>query len=513
MIEPQGGEDKYGRELDDLRNLNYQGDTIRVLCWNAQQPEFDIESVSSDNIRNALFDRNGEVERRLNVDLTFRQELGDTANVSNFTSKVDQAKKANTKEFDIIAAYSRTAGQLAVRGYLEDLADVQDTHLNFSKPYWPDNMVNELKINNSLYFISGDISPNLLYMMQVIYFNKDMLDQYWEAAAKQGHTVTNGKSYTAEHDANGKLIASPATLMLYDWAYAGDWTIDKLIALSRGADGTGIYRDNNGNGVKDSKDTYGFTSRAFQMNSFYTSSGLRFVEQTTDGSILKISDDYGSEKTAALLSKLGAWINHETIHSAWATVDDDDYYSPFSSGRTMFFAVRAEAPVVFGDKGAPYDYGILPVPMYDEAQESYHTCLGNPFTMYSIFNGLATSGSASRTGRGDTLREMTAVLECWASETYRLVTPEVYEVITRTEYGKTSYDAKMFDLCCSSATFDLGQIFAFELDTMSEKPFNAACNGQDWNEYYNETIVDTHNNLTLKQQLKQKIETLVSWLY
>ena len=130
-------QDKYGREQDDLPTLNYQGDTIKVLNWNAQQPEFDIESVSSDNVRNALFDRNGEVERRLNVDLTFRTELGDASNVANFTSKVDQAKKSNTKEFDIIATYSRTAGQLAARGYLEDLKEIEGSYIGWDKPTGP----------------------------------------------------------------------------------------------------------------------------------------------------------------------------------------------------------------------------------------------------------------------------------------------------------------------------------------------------------------------------------------
>ena len=164
--------DEYGREGDDLPALNYQNDEISVLNWNAENLEFDVEQITADNVSNAVYDRNGEIERRMNVELKFTTEEGDVKHMKPFVALVQRVYDAKTHDFDLIASYSRTEGMLAIQGYLEDLKTIDGSYINLEKPWWPDNVISTVAIADSMYFISCDISPNVLHQMQVLYFNK-----------------------------------------------------------------------------------------------------------------------------------------------------------------------------------------------------------------------------------------------------------------------------------------------------------------------------------------------------
>jgi len=470
---PQGSEqveDEYGREGDDLPELNYKNDEISVLNWNAFNPEFEIEQITSDNVQNALYDRNGEIERRLNVELKFTTEEGDVKHMKPFVALVQRVYESKTHDFDIIASYSRTEGMLAIQGYLEDLKTIDGSYINLEKPWWPDNVIETVSIADSMYFISGDISPNVLYLMQVIYFNKSLLNSYWNNTAEE-------KGYESDRDEKGKEIVSPASRMVYDMAYKGTWTIDELINLTRGADGKGTYVDNGTNaGIKDYNDQFGFTSTAYQIDSFYTGSNLRLIEHVDTGDVLVVSPDYGSFKTVKLVTKLGDWFKE---NSCWADNNEGrlgHWNKSWRNGKAMFTACRAHE---VKNLDVEWDYGVLPVPKYDAKQANYYTCMGNPFTLYGIFRGLDDLGD-----RAETLKQMTAVLECWASETYRLVTPEVFEVNMQLKYADTQYETDMFEIIRSSTVFDLGRIFANDMAYMSEMPSRTAVNGASWASTY-----------------------------
>ena len=71
-IDRTATEDEFLRERDDLDqyNLNYTGEKIKVIGWDAgNYEEFDVKQITADNVLMAVYDRNQEIERRLNVDL------------------------------------------------------------------------------------------------------------------------------------------------------------------------------------------------------------------------------------------------------------------------------------------------------------------------------------------------------------------------------------------------------------------------------------------------------------
>ena len=487
----QQEEDRYGRVGDDLPALNYKNDTVKFLHWKAFNNEYDIEQLSDDNVDNAIYERNSEIERRLNIEMTFQEELGQVEYMHHFTSIVRQNYESKTRAWDIISAYARTEGMLAIQGYLEDLKSIEGSYIDINdKPWWPDNIISTVSIADKMYFISGDMSPNTLYLMHVIYFNKDMLDTHWDAYAR-----TEGFTPDVDED-TGEVVASPASQWLYKKAYEGTWCLDDLIFASRGPNQTGIWVDATNNGTEGLDDTYGFTSQGYLIDSLYTGSNLRLIEHTNDASVLKISDDYGSFKTVSLVRKLGSWFAEKGIYADNGEIKSNGaHHDIWKPGRGMFIATRVSEASI---SAVQFNVGILPCPKYDKNQLNYYTCMGNPFSLYGIYRGLAERPE----GKAATLLELTAVMECWASESYRLVTPQVFEVNMQLKYAESQYETDMFEIIRSSVVFDLGRIFANDMAFMSELPSKAAVANASWATTYG----------AYKSSLEEKLKIIVSKL-
>lgn len=468
------GTDDFGRELDDLdaKNLNYLGASVNMLYWSdVEDDEFDVDRITGDNVKDAIFDRNSEIERRLNVELNFDSTPGNVNNRARFVQKVQNVTDAGTRDYDLIATYSRTAGMLAIQGYLWDLKSINNSHINLSKPWYPPQLIETVSFGGRLYMLSGDMSNGVLHQMHVIYFNKELFSTRFnqEATAKGFHG-----------DAEEGI--SPACQMLYEYTYhksethpqGGKWTNEMIINFS-----SNYYQDLNGNG-RDENDRYGFCSTAYHIDAFYTGANLKLVDQVDDNRYLIISPDYGSAKTVALVGQLGRWL---TTASCFVQKSDGlPFQTPFVKGNALFLTARAhvaEQSLLDVD----FVYGVLPSAKYDENQVNYYTCMGNPFSIYGIYRYFGNKSDWDLDSN-ETLSMLTAVLECWASEGYRKTTPEIFEVNMQLKYADTQYETDMFEYARSAVVFDLGRIFTNDLSFMSELPSHAACNGASWSSTY-----------------------------
>ena len=453
--------DSNGFVLDNLPDdLNYGNAEVSVLHWIAERDEFWSEGITGDNILDSIYYRNLNIEDRLGVTLKFEEFPGNLTNVDRFTEKVESSYKAGERQYDIVAAYSITAGQIAIGGYYADLNYIDDSYIDTDMPWWPTSVTEGLSVGDALYYISGDISTNTLHFMYAIYYNKDLLDRLG---------LTDPAEYVTDKT----------------------WTLDKLIEMS-----SNQYRDQDGDGKLSEGDCYGFGTIYYGADAFYTGSGLRLVECTDDSDLLKISDDYFSDKTVDLVDKLGKWMVtndcyiclHEDSHTV-------EYQVPFVEGRMLFLQDRAYIadnihPVKLNRVG--WKYGIVPTPLYDEGQENYITVVGNPFTLYGIMNDCDDEEKTM----------LSAVLECWGSEAYRLTSPALFETNMKYKYTKVDTAAQMYDILRETACFDLGRIFYRSLGpSMSDKPSKVMTVNGSWEEEMKD-----YKNL-LGNQLKQIISS------
>ncbi len=466
--------DRNGRLKDSLPDMdddptndhliNFGGETINLMHWaEVERPEFEQAEITGDNVRDAIYDRNTNIEDRLNVDLNFIPVYAAYYGAREpFLKHIDAIYSAGTKDYDLIATYARTEGTLAIQGMLHNIGNIKDSYIDLEKPWWPAQLVETVSFgNNDYYFISGDMSTCVLYMMHAMYINKTMFEELEIQLPYQ--TVRDGK-----------------------------WTMDKLIEIT-----SGRYEDVDGDNTVSKGDMYGFCALNYVCDSFYPASNLRYVDENpTDWLVL--SPDYGSAKTVKLVNKLGAWAATDSV---WITGGGNSTDEEDGATRKLFKQKQAlvwmEHAATAADAlvDVDFSYGLVPNPKYDERQLNYYTGVGNPITLYGIYVDFDDRGDKDRT-----LQMFTAVMECHASEGYRLTTPEIFEVNMQLKYAEGQDETDMFEYVRSGIVFDLGKIFNIELDQMTERLSNAIAGNASWSSSYK----------SYKRSIEAKLKTIVN---
>ncbi|MCQ2428598.1 MAG: hypothetical protein MJ137_09440 [Clostridia bacterium] len=369
--------------------------TVKLLHWSdTENPEFFVEESSGNLVNDAIYNRNLKVEERLAVTIEYIGTLGNYNNNAAYLTTVKNAVSGG-ENYDLYAAYSMTTANVAYNGFARNLKEYEI--IDFSKPWWRDNLIKEATINNKLYFAAGDLSTNLLYMMYCVFFNKDLLDEY--------------------------KLDNP-----YDLVDSKSWTYEKMFEM---ASAVGIPADAN--------DDMGFClSSNVHIDPFFWGAGLRVIDRDGEGA-LQISDSFGGEKANEV-----AAITQKFLHEPYSATADSAKH--FQNGTAIFTLDRAQiAPKNLAD--ATFQFGIVPMPVYSDDQENYVTCLGYPYTLYAISTSSTQPEAAA------------AVLECWSSEGYRTITPALFEVSMKFKYTSDSQAGRMFDIIRSTVSFDIGRIF------------------------------------------------------
>lgn len=412
--------------------LDFEGESIRVLHWaDADYPEFEQETRSGSRLDVALYDRNSAIRDRLGVELVWYEKPGNGSNIQLFLSHIENQYMTGTQKYDIIAGYSRTMGLVAIQGMLHDMSTVEQNYLDFDKPWWPREMPESVMYSDSYYTVTGDISTNTHYAMRAVYFNKDMLAE--------------------------RQLENP-----YEAVYSGAWTLDKMIALT-----AGIYEDIDRDSQPSREDLYGFVACDYVCAGFFAGGGLRTLENIGDAQhALEFAESFDSPRAVALVRTLGDFIAKKEVllhdGSKEPSSTRGEVTSIFSKGRALFALEHLSMAKAY--TGALSDVGILPIPKADAEQESYCTGMGNRYTLYGIYVDFE---SRFELGAQGALSMFTAVLECAASEGYRLTTPAILNDMLS---GMDEDCGVMYGYIRDGQLYDMGQVCDGYLNTVSETP-------------------------------------------
>lgn len=140
--------------------------------------------------------------------------------------------------------------------------------------------------------------------------------------------------------------------------------------------------------------------------------------------------------------------NHHTGTQDLKKTDDNEYRDLFSDGHGLFFWSRMDEVTTL--RSMETDFGILPTPKYDEAQEEYISFVSQHITgLMSIPN---TASDLARTG---------VILEALAAESYYTLTPAYYDVTLKSKASRDDESAEMLDIIFSNRVYDPGEYFDF----------------------------------------------------
>jgi hypothetical protein len=127
------------------------------------------------------------------------------------------------------------------------------------------------------------------------------------------------------------------------------------------------------------------------------------------------------------------------------------HQNEFAAGNLLFTQDRSRIALTRLNTNEDLKYSIVPCPKYNSDQENYVTLMGNPFTLYSLPSDCKDPEMAS------------AVLEVYASEGYRNVTPALFEITLKIKYVQDEISSRMYDIIRENLCFDLGRIHSSDL--------------------------------------------------
>ncbi len=393
---------------DDLEESYNFGETVTILMWNDHTMREFYAEESGDIIDDAIFNRNIAVAERLGIEFEFVEEKGNSESSAWMTKAENDYLSDNL--FDIYAGYSRNAPKLALKGMMVNL--LEHDAFSVEKPWWPAALTEECTINDKLYYCSGDISTNLLWMMIATFYNKELYEQYF---------------------------ANEKTPM--EMVEANEWTMEKLFSMTQD-----IYTDD-GNQARDAADFYGYIIYDVNIDAFQTAAGIVSIEKD-ETKVLRISEGWDSERAADVCELVGNFLASEGCYHEDSTKVREVFFEErgvFITDRTFIVAGKDTSET----NKIEFSYGIVPNPMFTADQpEGYMTNVGHPFTMYAV------------NSQSKRIEVAVTTLEAMGSANHRSVTPAVFEVAMKVRYTDDPQAANMYDILRENISFDIGRIYA-----------------------------------------------------
>ena len=398
-------------ELPD--DLDYANDAIVLISRDIGMnlaDEIYAEALNSDPVNDAIFERNKAVESRLNVKIT---SIRDTEAI---VDRVITSVNGGSADYDVMVEYCWLAAPKTIDGYFADLRATE--YIDFEKPWWTQSFNDVVSYHDRQYGITGAM----------------VLSTYRRTYT----TVFNKKLFT---DANQPY--------LYDFVENGTWTLDKQVSLV-----PLLHRDN-GNGIQDEEgDVYGFVSDDFiSVDPYWAACEVDIIVKNDDGDYSWVFDSGVMHNAAEKVLKL----YYNTDGGTYCITADDSFQTQtrtmFSEGLAAMATLCIHALENAALRDMPDEYGVVPIPKYDENQTEYHSQMHDAFTIACI----------PTTVKGDRLTMMSAFLEAMASASYRIVRPAYYETTLRTKIAQDPQSSEMMDLIINGIHIDAGIVYSHNM--------------------------------------------------
>lgn len=384
--------------FDLMESVDYGGQVIRIMLSDQQNEQGDIitaEEENGDVLHDLIYQRNRAVEEKYNVLI---EGEADTNAVVNDMIRMQVQGGANDYEFYF--AHSSVSG-LATAGLLYPISQIAE--IDLTNPWWDKAALNDLSIGNEVFMAIGDISPVSLLTSSCMVFNK-------------------------------KLFSQQDMEFPYEMAADGKWTIDAMLAMTKG-----LTTDVNGDGSLDySNDLFSLTSWGWDSpySLFYGTGGKLSAKDDNDIPYI----DFNMERLSAIYDKIFALVIDQQSNFVTDVAEYMNTYTTFVNGNAYFCDITLYKIGLYL-RDMEDDFGILPTPKYDEASD-YTSLVNLSAPMIAVPRN---AQDASRTG---------TIIEAIAAAAYDMVTPQLFDVITKSKNVRDEESADMVDLIVRNRVFD-----------------------------------------------------------
>ncbi len=380
-----------GRAFDMLVvRTGYWGQDYNDL-WYGEESGLAVESAS--------FERTMRTEALLDVKLV-QSESPDAAN------EAYRLYQSGDDTFELVQSRAvMMMPLLSSNGVLRDIRSMDLIRLD--APWYNRTMCESASIANRLHMIGGD-------------------------------GVITDKTGVMTTMFNKKLAADYGLPDLYGVVNEGEWTLDRMAEYGRTAS-----TDLNGDGkMKKTDDLYGLIAEDFFGWIFMASAGHLIAEKDENDLPYFTAADEGSVNAMFKIQE----ILYDADLRAGSGFGAEDYETVFSENRALFHTNAFSTIAQFREMDA--DFGIIPLPKYDDAQQSYVTTL-SPFAGRFVgFPVLCTDPEFAGT--------VFDVLSRFGTDT---VLTAYYDVLLSGKIARDEESTEMLSLIFSTVRLDIGATY------------------------------------------------------
>ncbi|MBQ1205646.1 MAG: hypothetical protein IIX67_00430 [Clostridia bacterium] len=404
--------------LDIPEDIDFGGKTVRVLTTSTAESPATHQIQPNNNelltaeTTTAVFTACAECTRLVEEELgiTVEEEVVYTWSRygGDMYKRIQKDAMSYTGDYVFAMPCSIEASMLSIDGVLYDLNDVP--HIDLSREWWCHEFNEGVTVDGSTFFAISDIGIVSKEATLFVAFNKKMVEDY--------------------------DLDDPYALVR-----EGTWTIDKMYEMARS-----VTKDLDGDGKMGKADQFGFLTEIYNVYALWVGGDNMIINKDENG--LPVSAMY-NERSATTYDKVVEFTFDESV-SAIAGRAVFPAYSDmnvcFTEGRGLFdYGAMA---LVSDFRESETDFGILPSPKLDAAQERY--C--NTFSPYNLMAYAipATASDVSRVG---------TILEAMAQVSEHILTPAYMDVSLVGKFIRDNESEEMIELLLATRSYDLGAIY------------------------------------------------------
>ena len=424
---------------------DFGGAEVCIISGEHCKYEYAIEEETGDVVDDAVYARNRKVEELLNVKFSIISQANWTG-TDPFYSLIRSDVQAGDSTYDIVNGLNCWTTPLVFEGIFRRLDNISS--INFDHPWWVPGIA--LDGSDEVYSAFSDASLSLYKDLYVMFFNQSIIEK--------------------------NKMENP-----YDLVESGKWTLDAFLKMGR--EGSADL-DGDGNITVD-KDQMAYVAKHAANRGFLTATGTSVI----------VTDEKGtpkmggvSEQLSNVYDKLRPFFTDKKLTHVDTEPDMILLSKPFIEGRALFLNNCLIA--VEGMRDMKDDYGIAPLPKYDENQKDY---LSQIATSTSALYLPVTVEDAEMLG---------SVMEALGFYSHTEVVPVYYETALNVKYARDEKVQSMLAMVRENASTNVD--FSFNTIFWTNDVINAAWEDKELASWY--AGLESKVNTTIEKYLAIDID-------
>lgn len=312
---------------DHLEKRDYGGKIFRILSREDTKYEFEGNSTGS-IVEQKTLERNLTIQDRFNVSIEMITRPGAWSNQQTFITYVQNnimSGADSDSQINMVSTHAGYIGSMVLSGYATDLRELPN--LDLTREWWEPNFYNNASINDKTYFAIGDINLTLYERIEVVLFNKELAES---------HGIQD----------------------LYATALDGKWTFATLYQIAKDFGGSKVSGE----------ELYAVAMNCHATRSLVNSWNISYTQKNGDTGRYELYLS-GNQKLYDGYNRFYNLMYGTVSHNPFTDSSELGTQAPmFAKNQVLFWFQYLQATDELKKLNMSTEYGILPYPLWDEAQ-------------------------------------------------------------------------------------------------------------------------------------------------